>query len=322
VHVLHTCLAKLKSKNLSVYSTRGQHDLAETDWLYACGGDASPGRHSRVQLANVSFAFVPWTPPSILAEIMAETKADVVVCHQVWQELMGGSSSEGKLANFAGVKMAISGDYHRRVLKFVRRKGEDPLYVLSPGATHMRKINEPTTHCVAVLHDDYSVKWVKLKSRKVMRASVGSEADVEATLRSLPSALADVSAETSAKGMPSELVTPLLIVTDTSDIVGVEPRLREVVGDRAHLFYSSRGAAMCEDEFVPTGSESYSLGEFIKAEAGHDEQVASLLLSLFSPEAKIQETIKTYEQEFFSRANQNTGTIAATNVNFTKVETS
>lgn len=301
VFVLCRSLAKLQQAGLTVYSTRGQHDLAETDWLYACGGDTPPTRHDRVNIGGLSFAFLPWMPPAMLQEIIPETSADVIVCHQVWKELMGGSSAEGKLANFKHAKMVISGDYHRRVTKHVRRKAAEPLYVLSPGATHMRKINEPTTHCCAVLHDDCSVKWVKLKSRKVLRVSIADEASIERMLRTLPAAVEDAVGEATAKQMPSELITPLLIVSDTSDLLGVEPRLREVVGDRAHVFYSSRGVLPdVEDNFIPGGTDSYSLDTFIDAEVGYDQPVSGLLRSLFVTDARIQEVIKAHEQDFLN----------------------
>jgi len=301
VHVLCQAMSQMRQASLHVYSTRGQHDLADTDWLYACGGYPPPTRQDRVNIGGRSFAFLPWMPPAMLQEVIPETSADVVVCHQVWKELMGGSSSEGKLASFQNVSMVISGDYHRRVTKYVRRKSQEPLYVLSPGATHMRKINEPTTHCIAILHDDLSVKWVKLKSRKVVRVSITDEASIANLLRSLPVSLDEVAAETAAKQMPSELLTPLLIVSDTSDLLGVEARLREVVGDRAHVFYSSRSLVAVDDEgFTPSGAEDYSLSEFVRSETGPDTAVADLLESLLAPDANVPETIKTHEGWFLN----------------------
>lgn len=301
VHVLCRAMSQMRKACLHVYSTRGQHDLAETDWLYACGGYSPPTRHDRVTIGGRTFAFLPWMPPAMLKEVIPETSADVVVCHQVWKELMGGSSAEGHLANFRDVSMVISGDYHRRVVKYVRRKSQKPLYVLSPGATHMRKINEPTTHCVAILHDDLSVKWIKLKSRKVLRVSIANEASIERMLRTLPAAVEDAVGEATAKQMPSELVTPLLIVSDTSDVLGVELRLREVVGDRAHVFYSSRGVLPdVEDNFIPGGASGYSLDAFIDAEVGQDRPVSGLLRSLFVPDARIQEVIKAHEEQFLN----------------------
>lgn len=303
VRNLRLAMLRARKAGVHVYSTRGQHDQSTTDWLYACGGPPPPTVQEQVEIGGRTFGFLPWMPEALLAEVLPTIQTEVVVCHQVWSELMGGRSVEGKLANFKNAELVISGDYHRRVSKTVDRENGKTLRVLSPGATHMRKINEPTTHSAAVLHDDLSVKWVNLRSRRVLRVTLDSEESIETLLRTASKTIADITEEAIDKGLPSDLVTPLLIVTDTSNLVGVEPRIQQTVGLHAHVFYRGGKSSKDDPDSIDygDGGSSYSLSEYIQAETVGDPEVGDLLQSLFVDGASLPATIAEHEQRHRDR---------------------
>jgi len=195
--------------------------------------------------------------------------------------------------------LVVTGDLHQHIYKKVRREGLSPLRVLSPGATHMCKSNEPTSHYVAVLYDDYSITWVRLRSRAVLRYTVNDAAELDSLCLQLPEAIAKATQVAMVQNLPSELITPIFILRDHSGIPGVERRVTNVVGSFAHVFYRPPKLKISEETGdIAETQVSYSLGEFVAQESAGDPPVTDLLQALLEPGIKPAETIKQHRERY------------------------
>lgn len=299
VHTLRTVMAKATSAGINVRHIYGNHDNIDPDWVYACGGPPALSRDRPIEVKGKRVVGIPWMPSRFLKSVQAEVEADIVICHQAWAELMPGHGYEGYLSNFGNVDLVVTGDLHKHIYKKVRRESGEPLRVLSPGATHMRKSNEPTSHYVAVLYDDYSVTWVKLRSRAVLRYVIEDATGLDAMCSQLPDALATATQLAMKRNLPSELITPLFILQDNSRISGAERRVNEVVGSFAHVFYRPGKDVVRDDSGELAESQAtYSLSEFVAQEAGNDPSVVDLLQSLLVSGVKPAEVIQEHRKRY------------------------
>lgn len=302
IKVLRESLLAAARAGVGVYYVSGQHDQAKLSWVAACGGPPMPPMGSPVELGGKRFAFIPWLPSRLLhaaVEAVDEAKPDVVVCHQVWQEMMGGESAEGRLAWFKTPSLVISGDYHRQLVKRVKRDGLPDLVAVSPGATHMRKLNEPVRHVAAILYDDLQLKWVQLRSRRVLTTELTDEPSYARLIKGLQAGIDDAMQKAREHSLPSELMTPLLIVRDSSGVARGEARIRELVGRQAHVFYSRAGAMdECLDTQVVDTSTRYSLSEFIRDETVGDDAVGKLLTDLLVSQGQPAEILAQYKRDY------------------------
>jgi hypothetical protein len=304
ISVLRESMAALRRAGIPVYYISGQHDQAKLSWVTACGGARMPPMNSIVEIGGKRFAFIPWLPSRLLPAAMEAVdveRADVVICHQVWQEMMGGESAEGRLSQFKTPSLVISGDYHRQLVKRVHREGLPDLVAVSPGATHMRKLNEPVKHCAAILYDDLDIKWVQLRSRRVLSTELVDEPSYSRLIRGVQAGIDSAIAKAVEMELPSELLTPLLIVRDSSGVTRGEARIREIVGRQAHVFYSRTGAL--EDDAstqVVETSNRYSLAEFVRDETAGDDEVCRLLLDLLVSQGQPADILGQYKQDYLN----------------------
>ncbi len=151
---------------------------------------------------------------------------------------MGTSSAQAKLVDIQGPSIIISGDYHAWKRVKLKRADGSKLLAISPGATHARRRSEPADHYVAVLYSDGSIKRVQLNSRVRLRFSVEDVGSFERLYETLPQALEEAYALASKRSLPPALQTPYLLIDDCSDLANVEKRLKAVIKDNVHMFYS------------------------------------------------------------------------------------
>jgi hypothetical protein len=168
--------------NQVIYYIQGQHEYSDPTWLKLLEPRYNPPyenyellKHvasSQFTLGSFNCYAIDWTPADKLAEALSNVpkNTDYLFCHQVWDQFMGAlTSPEGSLENVRVSKAVFTGDYHKHTVKYVRNCAGNKIPVYSPGATHMRAINEPSSHYAYLLHRDGSVKSIALKSRLVFR---------------------------------------------------------------------------------------------------------------------------------------------------------
>ena len=272
----------LAAEDIEVFTIAGNHDMDTPGWMYAAGAATDNWDLQTVELGGLKCFFMGYRPGHILATAieMIPGDTDVVFAHQHWREFGGGSNSQGKIEDLRAGKLLISGDLHEfRSIKVDRKDGQT-IRAVSPGATCLRKVNEPTTHYALLLNDDMSITKVKLRSRPVLRTTIKSEHDLETFCIVLPSAIEKVEATVQGK-LPAILQTPLLIIQDMSWLPGVEARLDNMIGDRAHLLYyrAARGTTENVEAIAATTQATAVdlLPSMLRAEVVNSPDVLELL---------------------------------------------
>ena len=263
------------------YYIEGQHERADPPWLSVVASTGSRNVDGKVfKLHGLRIAGISWTPADRLAERLAAIPADVdmVLLHQVWEQFMGSlTSPEGSLADVPHAKLALTGDYHKyAAIKVPRLKG-GPLRVYSPGATHLRKINEPSKHYLLLLQADLSVTPMLIPTRRVIRLVFEQQSQIDDLLANLASYEAKLGWLAPQPELPSDLQRPLLRISYAESLAGNYDALAERLDERYHLFWkcltedrpedaeslaASRrfrqlGPVGCLDQVVPDDSEDF-----------------------------------------------------------------
>lgn len=284
----------ISTLNHPMYYIYGQHDEGGMHDHFSIFDNNNVKRLDYLELGGLKLHGMSWRPKHQLADAQEgiQLDTDVVICHQVWSEGMGGINCEGSIKDMPG-QLVISGDYHQfKAAKVVRPDGSKVTFV-SPGATHLRKINEPAEHYYLTLFDDCTVKRTKMKSRTVISAELCDEKGFETLYASLPDVLKE--AEELAKDLPLALQTPILAISDTSDLPKIESRIKSVVKDRVHLFYNRIATEAPSTLSNQSAPSAQSLAEYAALEIKDDADLAALLLPLFGAE-DIQSRIDDYRK--------------------------
>lgn len=167
-----------------------------------------------------------------LQELLADPtvgQTDVFVCHQRWTEFMGSMISRMSLGILPHAHV-WTGDLHQhRSLPLAGKM------VLSPGATHMRKIDEPTQHAVFLLDDQLRPSSYILRSRKVTHFQVRDEPTLDVLINQYLAAACTPYSEAEAPGMPEPIRKPIVRVQHTPDLPRCDQRLEKAIAGRAHL---------------------------------------------------------------------------------------
>ena len=306
VAFLRNQLQDLMDAGLTVPWIHGQHD-DEPSWMFAASGkdygsDGQIIESGGVRIGMMSYRRTPALPA--IMEIMNEKPCDVMICHQIWHELMGGASAQAKIKEFVHPKLVISGDYHQYKAIRLRREDGSKVAAVSPGATHMRKLSEPSHHYVVLLHDDLTIKRLSLNSRARINVSIESGDSFEKFFDEFGTVMESVRQSAAEKQLPTELHTPLLHISDTSDMRDVETRVKAMVGSDAHLFYSKMFASrstkeVAVDDEIFDNEFDVPLGQYAAEEAGEAKEAAALLAMGFEA-AKPKDGIIKWRSQFLS----------------------
>lgn len=269
---------RLKAAGCRVLAIRGQHDRVRQgaqDWLCVTGLAEDDKQLKHTTIDGMKVALLSWQHRSNLPDMLQQISptTQITVCHQAWKQLMGGSSAEGSLTDVPG-SLVISGDLHQQKMVKLRTAAGDKR-VYSPGATHMRKRNEPHTHYAAILHDDLSITRVPLISRKVLTYRIENTQSLEELYHKLPDIKADTLSAKWKSTYPADLQKPIFIVQDFSESTAAYTRVMEWCGDAFHVFYDTMRTE--EDDLdllqATTPDSSASLWDYVVEEVGRDEEL-------------------------------------------------
>lgn len=250
IGVLMSELDRLHDHKVSVLFLQGQHDLnRERPWLSCHRWPVHLG--APLIIHGVSFVGLDYQPPEILAAALKQLpQVDILFCHQVWKERMGGQIGRPADAAFADVpkvKMVVSGDFHAHKTTYHTGKDGQKLTAVSPGSTYLKTLDEDPAKYYYILYDDLSLESVPLQTRPVIRSRALTEVGLEehlAYVRKLP------------KLDPLNPDKPIWHVEYSDGIPEIAARLEAAAQDRVHLFL--RPMTVRDDESPDETTESNS----------------------------------------------------------------
>jgi len=238
VAVVTSALERLHRAGLNLYYVEGQHDMSDPPWL-SIHPAAVPLEGRVVQLLDRKWTGLSFRPAGRLQEALKAIapEADVLVCHQTWQQLASPvMAAHGSTTDIPGhIRLVISGDNHSLVgLYDLPDSLGGKLQLLSPGSTHMLAINEPPAKYFWVTDDGKSFRRVRLKTRPVVEwPELRTTRDVDEFVSGVAAAL-EAAADSS---LPEGVRKPLLRVVCHCDLAEHRPRIMRAVGERAHVFW-------------------------------------------------------------------------------------
>lgn len=287
---------KIQCQRLSyLYFIQGQHEMADPPWLQLLLPTAVHLHKTVVPVGGLSIGGLDWTPANKLSEALSNLKpADVYVMHQVWQEFMGSvTSPEGSLGDITCARLVVTGDLHKFQKHYIKRA--NPLTVYSPGATHMRKINEPSKNFCLILHRDLSVTPVQIPTRKCIQLKLLQEAQLTDLLANFK-LIEDKQAwlKSVDKRLPEDLRKPIIRVSYAESLMDKIPVLLNLLAANYHVFTKclpkedlyalersrmakklrARGPTGCLSQLVDPKSEDYKV---LRRLMSFDDPAAELL---------------------------------------------
>lgn len=299
---------ELEEKGVPFYYIQGQHELQTSPWLSEVHRWPTWIHRTSVTIGGLRVYGIDWTSrealPSLLKEVPPET--DVLVLHQVCHEFMGGITvAEMHLAQVPHARLVVVGDYHEH--KIVRLNGlhGQNVTVLSPGSTNMRKIDEPAAKRFFVVHDDLTVKSVRIPTRPFLQQEILSEDMLSEFVQSIRGILKDLTEEST---LQDGLDKPLLRVLYRADLENAYSRIASAVAGWAHLFTKVIPVPTEATEGDNSGEETYEevtdLGLIgclpllvDEAEEPDVYQLAHRLLAADDPQA----ALAAAREEYFAR---------------------
>lgn len=234
-------ISRLKNGNVRFQFIMGDHDTVDPPWFVAAHHYAEPiGRTGYQQdtVDDVIYGIDYQRAGDLEAALAAIPKsARLVVCHQKWDEFMGGQAiTDGSLSLMPEhVRLVVTGDYHKHMVKKIRNRGGEIMQVLSPGATCKQAIDEPNNHKFFVFEKP-TLKFhsVDLISRPTIRIKADTEKQLQGLLHDLELLFQDCTDVT--KGLPEHIRKPILDFHYNSEIPSAYLRFAETVGDRGFIF--------------------------------------------------------------------------------------
>jgi hypothetical protein len=294
VDFLQACISTMNSHGLKIYTINGQHDTAFPSWLKALDSSRSTvidASNELLSVNGVNVFFHSYTHRSCISNILQSIppNAEIFVSHQPWSEFMGDTYSHGRLADAPYVKMCISGDYHKAIYKYVQTADDREIAVLSPGATHIRKINEPSIHYAWLVSKsdkgDIYADEIKLNSRSVIRSTPVSEADICGIMQNAPKLAQRIKSNNYSKLSPT-LIRPIWHVIDKSDTKNAHERLYTAINPYAELIYTPVRTKDSVDYEVgaryDSNDEICALDSALRAECGSNDDAYEFLSGLLN----------------------------------------
>jgi|TARA_R110000824_G_scaffold115066_3_gene265987 predicted phosphodiesterase len=242
VYQLLAGIKNLRDHDIAVYYNQGQHELQTTPWMSIESGAVhlSPDGAGVVSINGWRLAGCDYRDEAGLQQFLkseAALSADILICHQVWKDLMGNiGNPQGEFSDVPeNVKLLITGDYHESVC---RKFGN--LSVISPGSTHLRSISEPVDKYVYLLDlpekGPLKSKRSPLLTRRRIDISLVKDA-LSPAVKLLEAQLSLAYAYNKAAGFTKDVAKPLVWLThDPEDHKGVA-QVTKAVNENAHIFF-------------------------------------------------------------------------------------
>tara|TARA_R110000851_G_scaffold52690_3_gene125299 strand:+ start:7450 stop:8589 length:1140 start_codon:yes stop_codon:yes gene_type:complete len=250
IHHLTTNLEMLTDAGVKIYFNQGQHCMQKKPWpLLVPGvvhlklGDVH--NVGGLMVGGFDFCHREQLQENLKSDALKEL--DVLVCHQVWQDFMGGvGNPQGCFADVPdNISTIITGDYHEAICQGYAGK-----VVISPGSTHMRSISEPVDKSFYVMDMESTTfaRAVTIPTRQAYSITAFSTTE---ELNSKIDAYISLNKEywegpdgerynANADTMPNEIRRPLIRIIH--DVGSFDQGCQKVIAkyeDDAHFFYKA-----------------------------------------------------------------------------------
>lgn len=279
---VHAQLDRLMEAEIPVYFIQGQHERhPRLPRLRVHPWPIHLDQQKTATADGISVYGLDWRPTGLLQDALAAIpEVDLLMCHQVWREHMGNLPSEGALAEIpANTNLVLTGDFHQHKFGEVPRGESAPLHVLSPGATHMRAIDEPATHEFFTIDQDLVIDSVPLVSRTFLRYQVRTADQLD---RLLTADLPQLLQQAASRGLPAAIATALLVVDFDADAVGLAyPAITAACKGRCHLFLRPYRQQV-EQRARPVGPARHGLPDYLDLAADPQSPVYGLAQQLLN----------------------------------------
>ena len=250
-------LSRITSKNIPVIFNQGQHEMQDIPWCLADGNPLvrwveSPSFEAEFLPGVFLEGFDFKDKESCQAKLKevnsrqsacfgssSRLPADILVCHQVWEDFMGVECKpQAKFADVTQASILITGDYHEAICQEY-----DGLTVISPGSTHLRSIAEPVDKSFYLLElfvdgDDleFQAQAVPLKTRRLVEVNA-IDKDIH-QLTPIINGHWDICSDYAAENkLPRDIWKPILRLTYDKAKPEVAADVARFFGPGFHLFY-------------------------------------------------------------------------------------
>jgi DNA repair exonuclease SbcCD nuclease subunit len=252
-------LRRLTEAKIPVWFNQGQHEYQSTPWM-ELHTEGLVWLHERdVEVDGWVISGCDYQNEAQFQEFLRSERAlsaDILVCHQVWQDFMGDvGKPQGKFEDVPkNVKLLITGDYHEHII--VKEHGS-PM-VLSPGSTHMRSVAEPEDKEVFIVNlgkgKNSSVQNVPLRTRYCGRISTRQfpgSTSLELAVKvnaAIKAHLDQADQHSKTWNLPDQLAMPIIQLTHRTDEHDLINTLMQEYSSKAHLFFKPIQVVSGEDE--------------------------------------------------------------------------
>ena len=250
-------LSRITSENIPVIFNQGQHEMQDIPWCLADGNPLvrwveSPSFEAEFLPGVFLEGFDFKDKESCQAKLKevnsrqsacfgssSRLPADILVCHQVWEDFMGVECKpQAKFADVTQASILITGDYHEAICQEY-----DGLTVISPGSTHLRSIAEPVDKSFYLLElfvdgDDFEfqVQAVPLKTRRLIEVNAVDK-DIH-QITPIINGHWDICNDYYAENkLPIDIRKPILRLTYDKAKPEVAADVAHLFGPGFHLFY-------------------------------------------------------------------------------------
>ena len=270
---------RLDEAGHKVYHIQGQHEMTRrVPW--ASLGNCEHLHKKTVKVREFDIYGLDFQPADRLDAALKDIPltTSILVCHQVWKELMGGvGNPEGSFEQVPNtVSHIVTGDYHKHFQKTFTFDSGERRHVVSTGSTHIRSLKEEPEKAFFVLMSDGSFQSIPLDTRPVVYDRVMTPTDLN-NIRH--------------RAFPQHNLKPIWRVEYLHDMEGVRDILKDAAKDKVHLFDKPIGLPKAE-EACEDRQSIVDIYDALKQETGEDEllhQACAVLLG--ADEKDLDETI-------------------------------
>lgn len=244
-------MARMHSLGLPVYYVQGQHEMSDPTWMSLFPGCENV-HNVHFKIGDISFfGYDYFLPKSSEDSYERFNKADILVTHQVWSELIPrhGQSfccSYEQVAQAHNYKAIVSGDYHSH---FVKQCDTHPSCVIvSPGSTCLQDMNESPNKAVWVLTSDFKFVSVPIRTRRLINMTIQSENDLFTSVGMAKDIIED--------SLPNGIGKPIIRIKYNTGIKNVYAGMNNAYKDKAYLDFKP---IMEEDDDIDEAVEHHPI---------------------------------------------------------------
>jgi hypothetical protein len=235
---------ELEHAGIPFYFIQGQHEYSpDVPWFNAIHSWPMWLNQKSTFIGNDESTFkvygIDWRPGDKLQAAFDQVPrdTDILVMHQVWEDFMGEKRGcEGSFAQVPYATNLFTGDFHVTSNRNARGATGQPLKVISPGSTNLRKVDEMPDKFFYVMFADGSFKAIQIPSRAKYELNLVTEKhvmDFPATFKNLTD---KIRAHNMHYKLPVEQCRAICRVTYLDSLEDVYNTIVKTAGDSVELF--------------------------------------------------------------------------------------